>query len=157
MRRENFCVALSNRLGLADICGLDAVSLSTFQNNVSRISLSIPQSSYSRGAEAPTVARDPNLFFRASVENVCRLVADQVVDMGTMTRYKSTDPTTAIDDFVHTVMGLPAADTRSAPARQILQEHYDAALKQTGIVAKDALKSTFVLACSSPTSVSIGL
>jgi len=156
-RRENYCVALSNRLGLSDICGLDAATLSTFQNNVGRLSLSIPQASYSRGAEAPTVARDPNLFFRASTENLCRLVADQVVDLGTTSRYKSTDPMTALDDFVLTVMGLPPSDPRSAPSRQVLLEHYNAALTQTGIVAKDALKSTFVLACTAPTSVSIGL
>lgn len=156
-RREHFCVALGNRMGLTDICALDAVTKTTFQNNVSKLSLSVDAASYSRGAEAPVVSRDPNLFFRAGVENICRLVADQVVDQGATPKYSSTNYAVAIDDFVANVMALPASDSRSVMARQILTEHYGAASTQPGIKAVDALKSTFVLACTSPTSVSLGL
>lgn len=156
-RREHFCVALSNRLGLSDICGLDATTLTGVQTSANRLSLSLPEASYSRGAEAPTTARDPSLFFRAGTENLCRLVADQVVDMGAMPKYSSANSMVAIDDFVKTVMALPPSDARSAPARQILLDHYNTALTMSGIMPRDALKSTFVLACTSPTSVSIGL
>lgn len=156
-RRENFCVALTNRLGLTDICAFDAITLSTFQKNVSKLSLSVDAASYSRGAEAPVVSRDPNLFFRSSVENICRLVADQVVDLGATPKYSSTNYAVAIDDFVANVMALPPSDARATMAKQILTEHYNAALMQSGIKAVDALKSTFVLACTSPTSVSLGL
>ena len=74
-----------------------------------------------------------------------------------MPRYSSTKPDAAIDDFVATVMAIPSADPRYAAARAILAEHFAAAKGTAGIVAKDALKSTFVLACSSPTSVALGL
>ena len=44
----------------------------------------------------------------------------------------------------------------SATVTQLLSEHYDAAMT-AGATAADALKSTFVIACLSPTSVAIGL
>ncbi|MBL9003481.1 MAG: hypothetical protein JNJ46_04490 [Myxococcales bacterium] len=158
-RQEHFCSAISSRLGINDVCAMNTISgLTALQTAVSSLSLSIPAASYSRGAESPVVSRDPNLFFRASVENICRRVADEVVDKTPGTpRYTSAMPQPAIDDFVKTVMGIPVADARHAAARSILAEHFDAASKTAGIMARDALKSTFVLACSSPTSVSSGL
>jgi len=54
------------------------------------------------------------------------------------------------------VMALVDGDARQAGATTILNEHYAAAVK-TGATARDALKSAFVLACSSPTAVSVGL
>jgi hypothetical protein len=54
-------------------------------------------------------------------------------------------------------MGLPALDPRSAKVKQVLTEHFGKASKTMGISATDALKSTFMLACSSPLSISIGL
>ena len=54
-------------------------------------------------------------------------------------------------------MGLPDGDPRAADAKQILSEHYQAALATTGIKAVDALKSTFVLACTAPSTISVGL
>ena len=53
-------------------------------------------------------------------------------------------------------MALVDGDARQSGAANILNEHYAAAVK-TGATARDALKSTFVLACSSPTAVSVGL
>lgn len=158
-RQEHFCSALSSRMGISDVCAMNTISgLTPLQTAVSSLSLSIPAASYSRGAESPVVSRDPNLFFRASIENICRRIADEVIDKTPGTpRYTSTMPQPAIDDFVKTVMGIPQADARHVAARNILAEHFDAASKTAGIVAKDALKSTFVLACSSPTSVSSGL
>jgi hypothetical protein len=157
-RREHFCVALSHRLGLTDICGFDAITPSPAQKDIQLLSLSMPESSYSRGAESPALARDPNLFFRASVENICQKVSDQVIDpMSGTGRYSSTNSTAAIDDFVATVMAMPPSDGRGSTMRQILIDHYNAALKQSGVMARDALRSTFMLACTSPTSVSVGL
>ena len=158
-RQEHFCSAISSRLAITDACALNTIAgLTPLQTTLASLSLSIPAASYSRGAESPVVSRDPNLFFRASVENICRRLADEVVDKTPGTpRYSSTMPQPAIDDMVKTVMGLPLADARFSAARSILVEHYEAAAKTAGITARDALKSTFVLACSSPTSVSSGL
>jgi hypothetical protein len=58
--------------------------------------------------------------------------------------------------MVRTVMSLVDGDPRQSGAATILNEHYAAAVK-TGATARDSLKSTFVLACSSPTAVSVGL
>jgi hypothetical protein len=158
-RQEHFCSAISSRLAIADACALNTTAgLTPLQTTLSSLSLSIPAASYSRGAESPVVSRDPNLFFRASIENICRRLADEVVDKTPGTpRYSSTMPQPAIDDMVKTVMGVPLADARYSAARSILVEHFDAASKTASITARDALKSTFVLACTSPTSVSSGL
>jgi hypothetical protein len=51
---------------------------------------------------------------------------------------------------------LVDGDPRSPEPPTILNEHYAAAVK-AGATARDSLKSTFVLACSSPTAVSVGL
>ena len=66
------------------------------------------------------------------------------------------DPDTAITDFVGTVMGLVPSDPRSGKATAILKAHFTAATQQ-GSTPADALKSTFVAACLSPSAVSIGL
>lgn len=158
-RQEHFCSAVSSRLAINDACAMNTIAgLTPLQTTLASLSLSIPAASYSRGAESPVVSRDPNLFFRASVENICRRLADEVVDKTPgPSRYSSTMPQPAIEDMLNTVMGLPLADARYSAARSILVEHYDAAQKTASITARDALKSTFVLACSSPTSVSSGL
>ena len=54
------------------------------------------------------------------------------------------------------IMVLVDGDPRQSGATTILNEHYAAAVK-AGATARDSLKSTFVLACSSPTAVSMGL
>ena len=156
-RREHLCSALSNRLGLTDVCGTGSITMTTLQNQIIPLSLSVPSSAYSRGGEAPVVTRDPNLFFRSSTETICRRIGDEIIDKGTTPRYKSTASMDAIDDFTKTVMALAPSDPRYTAARQILLDHYNGALAVTGAKAVDALKSTFILACSSPTSVAIGL
>ena len=58
-----------------------------------------------------------------------------------------------IDHLVYAANDLPSA---SATVTQLLSEHYDAAMK-AGATGTDALKSTFITACLSPTSVAMGL
>jgi hypothetical protein len=52
-------------------------------------------------------------------------------------------------------MGYASGDSHYAGALQILKAHYQEAL--SGHSATDALRSTFSLACQSPTSLSFGL
>ena len=120
------------------------------------LSGTLPADAYSRGAEAPVLTTDSNLFFRSITENLCRTLADQVVDVGATPRFSSKAPSAAVDDMVRSVMSLVDGDARQTGATTLLNAHYAAAVK-TGATARDALKSTFVLACSSPTAVSIGL
>jgi hypothetical protein len=102
----------------------------------------------------------PTLFFRAGIENLCEHVAAQVVDapasQGSV-HWSSSDPRTAIAGFVSQVMALPASDPRAEAARQLLVEHFASASAQPGITATQALQSTFVVACLSPSTVSVGL
>jgi hypothetical protein len=116
----------------------------------------LPTDGYSRGAESPVLANDPTLFFRAGAENLCRVLADQVVDLTGGSRYASTKPDEAISDMVQTVMAITPSDKRFGSAQQILKEHFTAATK-TGAKAGDSLKSTFVLACLAPSSVARGM
>ena len=53
-------------------------------------------------------------------------------------------------------MGITADDPNSAVVTQLLKDHYDAAIAAQASPT-EALKSTFITACLSPTSVAIGL
>ncbi|AKU98786.1 hypothetical protein AKJ09_05450 [Labilithrix luteola] len=148
-RLDHFCMALQNRLGIKNVCSVTATAVS--------VSLSIPTDSYTRGAVEPFQPTDPGLITRAATENLCIEIASSVVDVTTgPSRYTSADPNAAILDMVSNVMALTPKDPRYADAVQILKGHYADALaaQQT---PTDALESTFTLACTSPSSVSIGL
>jgi hypothetical protein len=166
-RRDHLCGALELRLGISDPCGMSGLpGLTSAQNSIATLARGLPSDGYSRGAETPILPTDSSLFFRSGTENICRRLADQMVDVAAAptatppkaaSKYQSTAPDVAIADFVQTIMGLPDGDPRAADAKQILTEHYQAALKTTGIKARDALKSAFVLACTAPSTVSVGL
>ena len=147
-RADHLCAALSSRLGLTNACQVNGTTRG--------LSATLPADAYSRGSETPVLTADTSLFYRSITENLCRALADQVVDVGTTPRFSSKTPAAAVDDMVRSVMALVDGDARQAGATTILNEHYAAAVK-TGATARDALKSTFVLACSSPTAVSVGL
>lgn len=150
-RRDQLCAAMATRLGVPNLCALGrAPSLTQL----------IPSDGYSRGGTAPILATDPSLFYRAATEQLCRSFADYVVDStvtGKPSRYQSKMPDAALSDLVQTVMGIAPSDARYPALRQVIGDHHAKAVKTAGISATDALKSTFVLACMSPTSISIGL
>lgn len=156
LRRDHFCVALSNRLGIPDLCAMSSADTNPYNTAVKRYAAFVPVDAYSRGFEIGSLSTDPNAFFRIGTESVCILVADRVVDAGMDARYSSALPQKALDDFVATIMALPPSDPRATEARQILQEHFDLA-KSSGANPSEALKSTFTLACASPSSVVMGL
>jgi len=158
-RRNHLCAALDARLGLTDICGLDVLG-ATSLGTVPDIASGLPSDAYGRGAVSPILPNDPTLFFAAGVRNICEHVALEVVD-GTRRearrRWSSAEPEAAITDFVGEVMGLPPSDPKAAPAQALLHAHFTAALKEPGTTATQALRSTFVIACQAPSTVSIGL
>lgn len=157
-RRDQYCATLSNRLGLPDVCGMVSAKPTGAQQQLANRALLLPVDTYYRAFALPSLPTNPDLFFRQSVEAMCGLVANQVIDVKTGTsKYSSADPTTAIADFVATVMGVPPSDPRSAPALAILTNHFTAAKATAGISATDALKSTFTTACISPPAVLVGL
>ena len=153
-RRDHLCAALSSRLGIHDVCGLDITTkVPNDLKSVQFIATVLPSDAYSRGAEQPVLANDPNLFFRTGMENVCAALGQRLVDNATTGRWSSSSPDSAIGDFVHTLMGL--GTDRDATPLSILSDHYHST-QTAGLSASDALKSTFVLACLSPSVVGMG-
>ncbi|HEX8953771.1 MAG TPA: hypothetical protein VF945_18060, partial [Polyangia bacterium] len=161
-RRDHLCAALNNRLGLVDVCGLDAVGAKRVQSAVPQIVSGLPSDGYGRGSPIPVLPNQPSLFYRAGLENICESVAAEVIDakpnatQPNAKSWSSSSPDAAIADFVATVMALTSSDSRSAPATQLLKAHFTAAQAQ-GASASDALKSTFVTACLAPSSIGIGM
>jgi hypothetical protein len=153
-RRDHLCAALSSRLGIQDACGLDVNTVVPSDLKKAQfIAGVLPSDAYSRGADDAVLANDPNLFFRTGLENMCAAFANRLLDGGAAQRWSSANSDAAINDFVHVLMGVGTA--RDATPLQILHEHYANAQGQ-GVSAADALKSTFVLACLSPSVVGLG-
>jgi hypothetical protein len=150
-RQDHFCSALTNRLQLpTNLCvGItDKTTATAVANN-------IPLDGYLRGAEAPALSTAETPFYRGATESLCTLAANLTIDKP-KSRYDSTKKDTAITDFVENIMGISAADPNNVAVTQLLNDHYAAAVA-AGAKPIEALASTFVVACLSPTSVAIGL
>jgi hypothetical protein len=151
-RQDHFCAALTNRLKLpTSVCVAipDKTTAIAVANN-------IPLDGYLRGAEAPALSTAQTAFYRGATESLCGYAASLTVDKMPMSRYSSAKKDAAITDFVENIMGITAADPNNAAVTLLLQQHYDAAVA-AGATPTDALKSTFITACLSPTSVAVGL
>jgi hypothetical protein len=161
-RRDHLCAALDNRLGFADVCGLHAVTAAATRAIVPSIAAGLPSDGYGRGSVAPVLPNQPTLFYRAGLENICEAVAAQTIDvaaakqLANVKQWSSKSSDAAISDFVGIVMGLAPSDARTKPATDLLTAHFTKATAG-GATASNALKSTFVVACLAPSSVSIGL
>jgi hypothetical protein len=155
-RRDQFCNALSTRLAIADLCGMNAAKQTTAQQNVSSRAILMPVDTYYRSFALPSLPTNPDLFYRQATEGVCTLAADQVIDVAANPKYVSTNPDAAIEDFVTTVMGVVASDPKHGPALAILKDNYAQSIAG-GATPIQSLKATFVLACLSPSSVIVGL
>jgi hypothetical protein len=160
-RRDHLCAALNGRLGMSDVCGLDALGKRAMATTIPEIVSGLPSDAYGRGAVAPILPNQPSLFFRAGTENICEAVAALVVDPASVVagqaQWSSTQPDAAIADFVGTVMAVTPSDARSVQLQALLKAHFTAATQQSGVTATQALRSTFIVACLSPSAVSIGL
>jgi hypothetical protein len=156
-RRDHFCAALSQRLGKPDLCALTATLPTNAQAATARLAGSVPADAFSRGSEIPITPSDPTLFHRAAVEMLCENVAAQVIDAADGSGYKSADSEAALNDFVTKIMNYPPSHPHRADALQILKDHLTAVRGQSRTNATQALRSAFVLACESPSSVGVGL
>jgi hypothetical protein len=155
-RRDQLCQALSNRLGVKDLCD---ISLPVPPNEPSAMSLlagALPADAFSRGVAAPVTAADPTLFYRAASELLCEAIAGRLVDAQQGSLFSSSDPAAAIADMVTRVMGVPATDPKHEGAVDALSRHF-AAAEDGGESATSALRSTFSAACQSPPSLALGI
>ncbi|MDB4974303.1 MAG: hypothetical protein JWN48_2644 [Myxococcaceae bacterium] len=161
-RRDHLCAALNTRLGFRDVCGLDAQARAPAKSGIQAIVPGLPSDGYGRGAVAPVLPNQPSLFFRAGLENICTALADMVIDVPAKKQvagsrqWTSDESDVAISDFVALLMAFTPSDSRSAPAQTLLRGHFTAA-QGAGASASDALKSTFIVACLSPSTLAIGM
>jgi hypothetical protein len=158
-RQSALCQSLEVRTKVPDLCGLQGKSeLSTqrLRDQAANLALAVPGDAYARGEEKPLMPRDANLFFFSAVENMCALLASEVVESKTRPLYRVSEKDAALRDFVTTMMGVPAGDSRFGEVLQLLADHHAAAL-DAGVSPVDALRATFVLACESPLTISLGL
>jgi hypothetical protein len=173
-RQAHLCAALSNRMGISDICALQAAVPSSTQNTTLTIAGSVAADAFSRGSPTPVTPAYPDLFYRAASEELCENIAKLVVDAtgGPYTSSSSscTDGDGLMTKFVEQVMGVNHSDSVHDMAVTILENHCAAAakVKTTGggggpgggtstSAQTNSVRSTFVLACESPTSLGIGL
>jgi hypothetical protein len=174
-RQTHLCAALSNRMGVSDVCALQAAVPTSAQSTTLTIAGSVAADAFSRGSQTPVTPAYPDLFYRAATEELCENVAKLVVD-ATGGPYTSSSTSCANGDglltkFVEQVMGLNPGDSLHDGALTILESHCAAAAKvkttttgggfgggTTSTSAQtNAARSTFVLACESPSSLGIGL
>jgi len=161
-RRDHVCAALNERLGFADVCALDALSKVTARSTIPQIVAGLPSDGYGRGSVAPVLPNEPTLFYRAGMENICGAVAALVIDtpaksqQANVKQWSSMAPDAAIADFVSLMMAVTPSDARYAPLVAALKDHFTGAMGQ-GAKATDALRSTFIVACLSPSFIGIGL
>ncbi len=93
-------------------------------------------------------------MFRTGIENICAALALKLVDNGSSSPFLSTNSQKAIADMVHNLMGITG--DRDASRIAILTSHFNAARATSGVTVSDALRSTFTLACLSPSVVGVG-
>jgi hypothetical protein len=164
-RQAHFCAALSNRTGISDICALQAAVPTSTQNTTLTIAGSVAADAFSRGSQTPVTPAFPDLFYRAATEELCENIAKLVVDV-TGAPYTSSSTSCANGDglltkFTEQVMGVNPSDPAHAQAISILENHCALAAKVKtsggGTAQTNSVRSTFVLACESPTSLGIGL
>jgi hypothetical protein len=154
-RQAHLCALLSNRLGVADICGLLATTAVSGKplKTVQTIAAGYAADQYGRGIVAPLLTSGPNLFMRAGLENMCMQIAEVVVTKGDGGVYPTDDPQADIQSMTSNLMGLTS--DRSAGPLSVLQQHYAVTSADAGVT--NGLQSTFVLACESPYVAGLGL
>jgi hypothetical protein len=161
-RRDHLCAALNSRLGFVDICQLDASTAPKRPSLIAQIVSGLPSDGYGRGSVVPDLPNQPSLFYRAGLETICTNVAQMVIDgpadptQPGAIKWSSAQPDAAVADFVSLVMALTSSDPRSGPASSVLLDHYHQAIGQ-GATPTTALRSTFIVACLSPSFVGIGM
>ena len=174
-RQAHLCAALSNRMGVSDVCALQAAVPTSAQSTTLTIAGSVAADAFSRGSQTPVTPAYPDLFYRAATEELCENVAKLVVDVTggpyTSSSTSCTDGDGLMTKFVEQVMGLNPSDSLHSGALMILENHCALAAKvkttttgggfgggTTSTSAQtNSVRSTFVLACESPSSLGIGL
>jgi hypothetical protein len=156
--QDRFCVRMSERLGIADLCNLAGglAAPAGIQKRIRALADGVPPVAFGRAMVMPIVTTAPDVFSVASIEHICQIVAEQWYGTGDGMLWAPDEREQVLDHLVAQVMGIPVSDERSAPLRAILDDHWDQALDD-GATDVDALRSTFMTACSSAPAASTSL
>lgn len=148
-RRSHLCTALGTRLDLPGLCESDPF--------LARQIGIVPDDEYPRGALSPMQPSQATVFYLGGMDVICSRIAALVVGGPPATnRFSADEPSSALDSFVTTVMGLPAGDARWGPARKILEDHMQSGGDTQQVSPRDSLRSAFTLACTSPFTLGLG-
>ena len=119
-RQAHLCAALSNRMGVSDVCALQAAVPTSAQSTTLTIAGSVAADAFSRGSQTPVTPAYPDLFYRAATEELCENVAKLVVDATggpyTSSSTSCTNGDGLLTKFVEQVMGLNPSDAAARPA-----------------------------------------
>lgn len=154
-RTDQLCQTYSSRFDLNDLCVRRATTYPwAFYQGVGSLLAKLPTDTYSRATPTLIQATTPGLTQRIGLENACIMMTPAIVDNSvTGSRYNSRDPN-ALTRMLTEAMGLDPVD--DADVLQVLRRHHDDVYALTKD-ATHAMRSTFVLACTSPAMAMIGL
>ncbi len=153
-RKDVLCDRLSTRLHQPDVCNLEGKS--QLRTKLQNLAMGLPDAGYARGEVAPVLPKDPNLFFVSATDGICKALSRELIENSKTGVWTFAERNKAIADFSSALLGLNDGDPLKAASEAILQQHVDAAMAaSTG--KPDALRSAFVVACTSPLSTSFGL
>lgn len=163
-RRDHLCANINNRLGFNDVCQLDANNQAKL-TTIAQIVSGMPSDGYGRGSTVPVLPNQPTLFYVSGLQNICANLALATIDAAVdplqpgAKHWTSDQPDAAIADFVSLLLGLTPSDPRTAPATAALTHNFSKsqASPDPTIKKADALRSTFVAACMSPSFIGIGM
>jgi len=159
-RRDHLCAALNNRLGFFDICQLQASNQARI-GPIAQIVSGMPSDGYGRGATVPVLPNQPTLFYVSGLDKICTNVAAMVIDAAVdpnqpgAKHWSSAQPDAAIAELVSLVLGLTSSDPRAARATAALTAHFGNSVAH--FTPTEALRSTFITACLSPSFIGIGM
>lgn len=146
-RRDHLCAAVSSRLGVPDVCGIN--------RNSRELSASLPEDVWPRGRETPEQPTEPSLIYASTVDALCRAMANPVVNREP-SPLNSNEMDESIEILVTRLMGLPASDPLYGPVGDRLRQVVDDA-EAAGANGRERLETAFVVACNSPFVTSVDL
>ncbi len=150
-RQSHICALLEARTGIADPCAL-RVGAEGVGAQAHDVAATWPSDRFSRGQPEPTLVTAPSMFTRGGLETVCAALAQRLVDNGSA--YNGNDPDGAVALLVGTLMNLH--DDRARAIAPILRAHFDDA-RSAGSEPADALRSMFMVACTSAAVAAVGM
>jgi len=115
--------------------------------------------STARGTAGFSQSPHSSAFSIQSLEETCKLLADEMVG-GANDAFNGNNRTTSLaatTDMVNFIMGLASNHSRYQVSKEALDSLYLSAMNDVNLSSREALKQSFIFACSSPDMAGVGL